>query len=62
MEEYIVKYWTGPCDVQVFVQRARNRGLEVTCEGTEHIYVRINATDGTVANWRVYQILRGILE
>lgn len=34
-----LRVYTGPCDVHAYAERARKVGLDVMCEGTEHIYI-----------------------
>jgi len=33
--------WTGPCSVSRIAEGCRKAGLEVTCEGTEHVYIAV---------------------
>jgi hypothetical protein len=37
---YLIRFWTGPTLVKQLADKAREAGLDVEIEGTEHIYIR----------------------
>lgn len=50
---YRLKFWTGPTLVEQIATRFREAGVTVTCEGTEHVYVNGDGSDGFAAEWNV---------
>lgn len=58
MNTYIVKFWTGPCSVSEVAQRMRaaaEAGQRVAIEGTEHVYVHIDARDSDTMLRAMYE-------
>jgi hypothetical protein len=53
MATFLLRVWTGPCLVRQLADKARDAGVTVTCEGTEHVYVRADGSDGDAAAWNV---------
>lgn len=53
MATFLLRAWTGPCLVGQIAEKARDAGLAVTCEGTEHVYVRADGSDEGAAAWNV---------
>lgn len=53
MTRFLLRAWTGPCLVGQIADKARDAGVTVTCEGTEHVYVEADGTEGDAAAWNV---------
>ncbi len=52
--KYILKLWWGPVGIYEIAEKCREAGIEITCEGTEHLYLAEDGMDGHAA-------FRGIL-
>lgn len=50
-----MKCWTGPVDVKHDAELLRAAGINVTCEGTEHVHMDVEAKDTTEANEKLIQ-------
>jgi len=44
-----MKCWTGPVDVKNDAELLRAAGINVVCEGTEHVHMDVEAKDTTQA-------------
>lgn len=53
MTRFLLRAWTGPCLVRQLADKLRDAGVTVTCEGTEHVYVLSDGTEGDAAAWNV---------
>ena len=45
MNTYKLRIWTGPTLVKELTAKLREAGVEVVCEGTEHVHVRSEGSD-----------------
>lgn len=53
MMKALFSCWTGPVLVKQLADKMREAGLTVACEGTEHVHVESEGTDGEGAAWNV---------
>lgn len=56
---YRVKAWTGPCCVKHHADKLRAAGVNVTCEGTEHVYAEVESENRHAAIDIVRKIMHG---
>jgi hypothetical protein len=55
----ILQAWTGPCSVGRLAEACRKAGLDVTCEGTERVYIAVPySPDRYVAGFDACEALR----
>lgn len=52
-----MKCWTGPVDVKHDADLLRSAGINVVCEGTEHVHVSVEAKSTEEANTKLIQAL-----
>lgn len=57
---YLVTFWARPCDVSRMAMMARAAGLTVTHEGTEHVYMYINAASYADASQKAHMATRAV--
>lgn len=51
MTVFRVKAFTGPCWVGQIAEKVRASGVNVTVEGTEHVYAEVEGTTPEAAAW-----------
>ena len=49
MNTYKLRIWTGPTLVKELTAKLREAGVDVVCEGTEHVHVRSEGSDRLAA-------------
>ena len=54
---HALSVWIGPCNVREYANRMREAGIEVSCEGTERIFVNVDGTDAAGAAWNALAML-----
>jgi len=52
-----MRCWTGPVDVKHDACLLRDAGLNVVCEGTEHVYLDVAATNTDTAREKIIQAM-----
>lgn len=57
MNSYKLRVWTGPTLVKEITAKLRQAGVEVVCEGTEHVHVRSEGSDRMAAAHNVLACL-----
>jgi hypothetical protein len=57
MNTYKLRIWTGPTLVRELTTKLREAGVEVVCEGTEHVHVRSEGSDRHAAAHNVLATL-----
>jgi len=57
MNTYKLRIWTGPTLVKEITAKLRQAGVEVVCEGTEHVHVRSEGSDHMAAAHNVLAFL-----
>jgi len=57
MNTYKLRIWTGPTRVKELSAKLREAGVEVVCEGTEHVHVRSEGSDRMAASHNILAML-----
>lgn len=57
MNTYKLRIWTGPTLVRELTTKLREAGVEVVCEGTEHVYVLSDGSNHLAAAHNVLATL-----
>ena len=52
-----MRCWSGPVDVKGDAQLLRDAGINVVCEGTEHVYMDVEANSSDEAREKLIQAL-----
>lgn len=52
-----MRCWTGPVDVKHDAEMLRTAGVNVVCEGTEHVYMDVEASNSDEANAKLIQAM-----